>query len=354
MEWIKIILSDIPFYPSGFSDEKLVTGRIIPDEKFYEREVETEQEFRHIDLKGIKSVQKVQKRVYQKYSIEAFSKESVDLSTLKLSRKITIFFIENDKEVTWNIEVIGVPTRSEIEGTYNYSYNIEFYRLDSDAISIVNYLTTDYVEDNYKARGGYEQYFLNINSSKNFYSEKLTVSQNTLSISNNIETSSLAVGDSVTIYDILGTQIEYPKTGSVTSKNDSQITITFTGQVDESEAFDFTFYWEKTNAFDEDYKTALIPTFGIEKISNDSIENNNFSYSTSQTTYKTIDFVLFADDETKDRIVKYFDMADLSFSYNGITYYNNDGYFKEIEVTSDGLIDIHKITIRSYRRNHYR
>lgn len=343
MEWVKIIINDVPLYPDGWYDEKYLPGRIYEDDLEFPIDIKTDKAFKHIDDEYTEKVRPVLNKMLKKYTIIAFAKETISLSIIRASSNLQIYFEEDGNPETWNIEVLDI-SKAEVNETYNYEYRISFLKLEPDEITVNNYLISSYLLDKYAATSLIK---LNFNSNRNYYSQYTTVANQLISFDVNSVTSSLVLGDPVIIKDVSNTNINFPIAGQVTNIDPNTIIVTMSGLSSSvSESGEFSIGWIKTDALDYDFYTALIPTFGILPMDAKSTENDGAEYTSAQTIYETVNCRFYMIESDKILLGRVKDIIDdITITYDGSTYRSRPGYGFITDINEDGVLGVYKVDV---------
>lgn len=352
MDWIKLLINDVPIFPSSFVDKKLITdNRIVKGELNYDIQVLTASPEYHINDTTIKRERLVQQRTYNTYEIKHYTRENVSLSELQLSDNIQLQYLENGTTYTWNIKVTNV-SRDRIGSTLNYEYTITFIRLVADEFSVSNYLSNTYIQNKYTLADLVKLTFQNGTS---YYTTTATLSLTAIeggtifTIPVNSYTNTLAESDSITIYDTSLTNSDFPLTGTVTNVDENNIEITVTGDYS-SLIGEFTFKWTKRNAINQTFYTALLPVFDVEELDKNTIDNKDFSYLSAKSTVESVNIILFVNESEKNIIKRLADACDtVQIEYDETTYSREQGYPVEVEVTEEGLIELYKVVFKLKR-----
>lgn len=349
MEYIKLIINDIPFYPANYQDSKYIPGRKINDGLQYSFITHTEKFLATVNDPYIKKQRPIQSKVFEQHIIIAYAKENIPVEILENSDNIQVQFKENDELVTWQISVIAPVGKEKQNDTYDYKYTINFIKLVPDSFTLNNFLSYDTLQNK-----SYVSDLVNLQfrNGKNKYTEYATSTLGVIRISTTDANGTLEEGDTVTVNDALNSNENFPVSGTVTEKNDAFIDIThsYTSTV----TGEFEISWEKTDALSIDFYTAIIPEFSTLNREAEKVENEGGEYVSDYYNFDMVAAYFVLSTEEKNNFVKYVDYCDaVNIVYGSNTYRKQPGYRLTYEMKNEGLQDLYFITMNLiYNKKH--
>jgi hypothetical protein len=369
LEYTEIKLSGIPIHPIDFSEKISTSQRIIADGLHIELTNLTDKYFQSVDSPYISKHHKIQSKISDKYILNLYAKENINIDMLKVAPEIEITMKDETK---LNAIIIDV-TKEKISNTFTYKYVITFYNINLDIFSINNYLTSDYLlnqsyaDDLVKCvatgnRGFYSAYFKlgvsSIPTTNDFepfyyyfgsYLELIIPSNET---TESLKSPALWV-DSTCINSANVSFTHFV----VSTFDDNYIRITILGAG--FVADEVSLGWNATGAINLTFYTKLLPEHDAVDVKEKKSELTGIDIVYSSTNNKVCNtrFYMTRDDANLART--YIPRCDPSnggsvyIEYNGIKYYSYERVIPDIP-KKDELIDIKEVNINiNYNLNNF-
>jgi len=342
MDFVKLIIADVPLFPVGFTEGKYLPGRIERNGLHRKLKATTQDAWLSVDRPNRREKKPIQNVVYNKYKIEVITKENINLDIIQDAETLQIQYNDSGTEETFDIEILTVTGPDQISETYNYKYLIEFIFLNDDNYTVANYLTSDKLLNKPYADQLVE---LNLKNNYNRYSQRTASVLGYINFDVNDETDSLIVGDVITVEDPYNVNANLPSNGVVTAKTENIITcyLSYHSSISSQE---FILYWAKTNAISLQFYTKLLPedydfseADSPEPIKIDGMEvrTKDIGYDVAKIKFYLSyeEYRLFKRNINKCSTVYVLDKL------NGVYYYSHDGY--PIEYKDDTSTDLYGV-----------